>query len=355
MKYEDYTVLDFVGDEQFQNWVKYPDEKSDFYWESWIQNHKEEKYLVLEAKEILLSINFPAELASPVMMDNIFEKILRKERPVSLEKIEALEMRSNSKIKRIIGIAAALLLLATFSFIFYDLYQHPKDSKGDIVFQEVIKENPPGRKSTFHLSDGSIIRLNASSKLRVIDGFGMETREVYLEGEAFFDISKNVQKPFIVHTGNISTLVTGTAFNVNAFKDNDNIEVAVLEGTVNTILYYEGGSDTLILEKSDMSIYNKIASKMSKTSYNYLETMGWKDGVIYFKNVNSNESFEYLERWFGVDIQVINQENISGAFYGEFKNEILENVLSAMSKALQFDYQIKDKIVVIKPKMKGYE
>ena len=104
-----------------------------------------------------------------------------------------------------------------------------------------------------------------------------------------------------------------------------------------------------------MSIYNKIADKMSKTSYNYLETMGWKDGVIYFKNVNSNESFEYLERWFGVDIQVIDQKNISGAFYGEFKNEILENVLSVMSKALQFDYQIKDKIVVIKPKIKGYE
>ena len=223
----------------------------------------------------------------------------------------------------------------------------PKEASSQ---NEQVNEKPASRKITHQLTYGIVNQLNAASKLRVSDDFGNEKREVYLEGEAFFEISKNPQKPFIVHTGNISTCVTGTAFNVNAYHENNSITVAVYEGSVSTILHRDDGSDTLRLRRSDMAVYEKAGNKLSKTGYNYVETMGWKDGIIYFKDANCTDIFNYLERWYGVDIYAKDREKIMGSFYGEFKNENLENVLSAMGKALRFEYQINDdKTVFIKP------
>ncbi|MCG8310796.1 MAG: FecR domain-containing protein [Cytophagales bacterium] len=357
MKYQNYTALDFVKDEAFQKWVKNPDEKSDFYWESWMQNHKDKKHIVLEAREILTSISFPAQKASQADMDDIFEKVIRNERPVSIEMSEERSRRRSLEVKRILAVAASISLLITFSVVFYVLHQSPVEIRQSSVPKENVKENPAGRKRTFQLADGSAIILNASSKLRIADNFGVEKREVYLEGEAFFEISKDPQKPFIVHTGNVSTLVTGTVFNVNAYHDKSNITIAVMEGSVSTILYHDAGSDTLMLQRSDMAVYDKAGSNLSKTSFNYLEVTGWKDGIIYFDNANSSEVFSYLERWYGVDIYAKDQDKIMGAFHGEFKNEILDNVLTAISKALRFDYQInKDGTeVYIKPKRNEYE
>lgn len=351
MKYEHYTALDFVKNENFQNWVKNPDEKSDFYWESWMRNHGDKKYLVMEAREILTSINFPTESAPQALMDDVLEKVLKGERPLVMQKNELQQRSMHSfKIKKTLAIAASIIIISIVGFVLFDLDKNMPDKNKTTFLKEIIKENPSGRKTTFHLSDGSLIKLNASSKLVVSDSFGIEKRAVYLEGEAFFEISKDSKKPFIVYTGNVATIVTGTAFNVRAYHDDESINVAVFEGNVKTILYDERGCDTLTLHKSDMATFDKSTSKLSKTSFDYLEVMGWKDGIIYFKNAKSKEAFNYLERWYGVDIQVINGDKILGSFYGEFKNENLKNVLTAMGKALQFDYQFNDNFVFIKPK-----
>ena len=350
MKYQNYSPLDFVKDETFQKWVKTPDEKLNFYWESWMQNHKDRKHLVMEAREILLSINFPAARASQVEIDDIFEKVIRDERPISLRKIDEKGERRSLYLKKVIAVAASVLLLTSFGFVFYQLKLKSVAHQETSIQYEKIKENPTGRKSTIHLTDGSVIKLNASSKLRISDDFGLHKREVYLEGEAFFEISKDPQKPFIVHTGNISTRVTGTAFNVNAYRENGSIKVAVYEGSVSTILHNDNGNDTLKLQPSDMAVYEKADNKLFKTDYDYTETLGWKDGIIYFKDANSKDIFNYLENWYGVEIYAKDQDRIMGSFYGEFKNENLENVLTAMAKALRFEYQINDdNKVFIKP------
>ncbi len=350
MKFENYSVLDFVRNEEFQKWVNSPDGKSDFFWESWMQNHEDKKHLVMEAREILMSIDFPAEKASRAEMDEVFEKVLKNEHPVLLGKIEAEEKKRFNRIKRAFSVAASLIIVSVFGFIILDLIKNKPTPKNTTLLKEIIKENPSGRKTTFRLPDGSLIKLNALSKLVVSDSFGIEKREVYLEGEAFFEISKNKNKPFIVHTGNVSTFVTGTTFNINAYKEDTNIQIAVLEGNVKTILHNESGNDTLTLQKSDMATFNKQTKQLYKTTFNYLETMGWKDGIIYFKNIDSKQAFDYLERWYGVDIQVINGTQIPGSFYGEFRNETLINVLNAMGRALQFEFQINNKFVLIKPK-----
>jgi len=355
MNYQNYTPLDFVKDEYFQQWVKHPDEKSNFYWESWMQNHKDKKHILLEAREILLSISFPTPQVSQSDTDEIFDKIIKSKRPISIEINEERNKRRNLDIRSALTIAASILIFATFSFVFYTLNQSPIEIQESFVPNETIKQNPVGRKSTFHLPDGSIVKLNAASELRISSDFGGDRREVYLEGEAFFEVVKNLEKPFIVHTGNLSTIVTGTAFNVNAYQDNEDIKVAVFEGSVNTMVYHENGIDTLSLLKSDMAVYNKYNSSFAKTYFDYIEALGWKDGIIHFSNSNSEEIFNYLERWYGVEIYVKDQDKILESFVGEFTKETLENVLNSIGHALQFDYYFDDNKVFIKKKKNEYE
>ena len=167
MKYENYTVFDFVKNEDFQRWVKNSDEKSDFFWKSWMQNHSDKKHLVIEAKEILTSINFPGQKASKDEIEGILEKILKNDRPVSLRTIESNPVRKSYKLKNVFSIAAAVVILAIFGFLFYNLYSDPNEPRAEVKSIEHIKKNPLGRKSTFHLTDGSIVKLNAASELRI--------------------------------------------------------------------------------------------------------------------------------------------------------------------------------------------
>lgn len=355
MNYQNYTPLDFVKDENFQQWVKNPDEKSDFYWESWMQNHEDKKHVLLEAREILMSISFPTPKVSQADIAEIFEKVIKEEKPISIEISEERNKRRDLIIRRVMGIAASLLIFVTFSLVLYTLYQSPVEIQESYIQEETIKQNPVGRKSTFHLPDGSIVKLNAASELRISSDFGGDYREVYLEGEAYFEVVKNLQKPFIVHTGDLSTIVTGTAFNVNAYQENEDIKVAVFEGSVNTIVYHKNGVDTLSLLKSDMAVYNKYSSIFAKKYFDYIEALGWKDGVILFRDASSEEIFSYLERWYGVEIYVKDQEKMPESFVGEFKKETLENVLNIIGHALQFDYYFDDDKVFIEPKKNEYE
>ena len=350
MKYEHYEILDFVKDEEFQKWVRSPDDKSDFYWHSWMQNHPEKKDLVLQARQLLLSIDFPARDASREEMQAIFKNIMINQASPSTLKIEDQSKIRSLKIRRAVSIAASLLLIATLVFIFYNSAEQGFSEEQPISQTITIKENPAGRKSKFQLDDGSIVKLNSSSQLKVAEGFGTVTREVFLWGEAYFEISKDPAKPFIVHVDDLSVLVTGTAFNIRAYADGEVISVAVVEGKVNTILKTGAEPDTLSLLKTDMAVYSKTNANLTKTSFDYLEMVGWKDGIIKFNGVKIKEAFAYLERWYGVNFYIKDQEHITDSFYGEFHNESLENVLDAMSRAMRFDFEINDSKIIVAPK-----
>ena len=351
MKYANYKALDFVKDEEFLKWVKSPDEKSDFYWESWMQNHPDKRDLILEARRILLSIDFPAKNASEEEIEEVFKQIMYKERLGSVLTVDDQRARS-LKIRKAISFAASILLIAVITFTFYHFLRDPASEGQTVVKNSAIKENPPGRKSKFRLGDGSTIELNSSSRLTVAEDFGVTTREVFLSGEAYFEISQDSLKPFVVHAGDLSVMVTGTAFNVRSYRDSEVISVAVVEGEVNTILKMKDRSDTLSLLKTDMAVYERTSSSLIKTSFDYLETVGWKDGIIKFNDIGIKEAFDYLEAWYGVTFYIKDQDKIVDTFYGEFQDESLEHVLNSMGRTLRFDYQINDKQIIVEPKTK---
>lgn len=345
MKYNKFSVYDFLKDESFQKWVKAPNPASDRFWNSWIKEHPEKEEIVTEARKIMLSIRFKSKPASRETEDRILNNIMRKQRPHSLKQ------RPMYAGRRTFYVAASVLIISAVGawlYAYNDIFAPPVAIETPV--SPTIKESPVGSKISFKLSDGSKIKLNAGSKLHTTNKFGEQAREVFLQGEAFFEVETDTAKPFVIRTGNLTTVVKGTAFNIAAYEDEGDIRVAVTEGNVIVIMKSKNACDTLDLKPSDMVIYNKSTTHFRKVEFDARKELGWKDGIIYFENASCAEIFPYLEKWYGVQIRVKHPEYLAGSFVGEFENESLENVLYAMGNALGFDYQIENKTVHIKPK-----
>jgi transmembrane sensor len=130
-------------------------------------------------------------------------------------------------------IAATLLILFAATYLFINKTKNSIDSSV-VEANLIIKGNPAGQKSRITLSDGSIVWLNSASSISFLEKFPPDARNITLEGEAFFEVTQDTLRPFVVTTGNVSTTALGTSFNINAF-DAENIKIALITGKVKVV------------------------------------------------------------------------------------------------------------------------
>jgi ferric-dicitrate binding protein FerR (iron transport regulator) len=219
--------------------------------------------------------------------------------------------------------------------------------------QLVIRENPAGQKSTFKLSDGTIIKLNAASKLIFPDNFGDHERKVFLEGEAFFNVSRDETKPFIVETSDLSTRVLGTSFNIRSYDDEPEIQVAVVSGKVMVQILDntgspENGTDEILL-KDQMVSFNSKTKQFNKINGVPDSFLVWQDNTIIFEHTDFKQVQKILARWYGVEFEILTDDSFEGGFVGTYHDEFLDNVLKGLKKQYEkeFEYEIKGKKVII--------
>ncbi|WP_258104722.1 FecR family protein [Marinoscillum sp. MHG1-6] len=212
----------------------------------------------------------------------------------------------------------------------------------------ITKANPEGQKSKVHLPDGSVVYLNADSRISYLSQFS-NIREVTLEGEAYFEVVKDTERPFVVRSGRLSTTALGTSFNIQSFKDLGEVKVTLITGKVS--VDDEISKERIILSPNEQVIVNEHVSHLHKRSVSGQLVTYWKDGIIYFDKVPLKEVIAQLERWYGVEFEV-NGDIHNLKCSGTFNNEYLANVLQVLGHTLDFDYSINDKKVKInfKPK-----
>ena len=242
-------------------------------------------------------------------------------------------------------VAAIIIILEVVAFI---VYKYLGTSQEEAVYY-TEKTTNDGQKYTLYLNDGSKVILNANSTLRYGVDFGASTRDLILEGEAFFEVAEDETRPFRVETNGIITRALGTSFNIKAEKGESRLRVSLVTGSVE-VKGGNQGNKTFVLVPGEEIMFDKQTEKFSKSSFNMKERVSWKDGVIYFHEKNLFEALEVLEKWYGVDIQVLNPKKAAkdyGNINGEFKNESLTNVLKVMSFAKGFSYNVTGKKVVI--------
>lgn len=196
---------------------------------------------------------------------------------------------------------------------------------------------PYGKRSEVVLSDGSKVWLNSGSKLIFPAIFSNDKREVYLEGEAIFEVTHNEKKSFIVKSKNQDIEVLGTIFNVSNYSDDDSIFTVLKSGSVQ--IHYK--NDNLISSKKHLKIapntlatYNKKAKRIDTSTVNVETYFSWRDGVFVFKNDALKTIMKKLSRYYNVDI-IINDENLSNQMFSGYLdvNEDLDHVLKIINQA----------------------
>ncbi|SFF52816.1 FecR family protein [Thermoflexibacter ruber] len=254
--------------------------------------------------------------------------------------------------KYAIGIAATIAFCLIVIAVWWRNENNQKtvnQSITEIKSKIIEKINPKGQKLQLRLPDGTKVWLNSESRLTYPSQFQGNMREISLNGEAFFEVAHNPNKPFCITTPKTKMQVLGTSFNVRAFDDEQKTETVVVTGKVK-ISEAENEANFVVLspnEKGNFSLQNKKISKQKVNPANYI---AWKEGILKFENSNMSLIIKELERWYGVTITVSNPNLLRCHLTGDFKNESLENVLIFMQKALDIQFEINQKEVKIKGK-----
>lgn len=241
--------------------------------------------------------------------------------------------------RRIAAAAAVLLLCGAATWFFF---QPEKKTPGKALVNNMEK----AKKRFIKLSDGSSVLLNEHSELKYPPAFQGDAREVYLSGEAYFDITANSRQPFIVHTGNVATTVLGTVFNIKALPGDKAITVTVEKGKVKVDA---DGKQLGVIGSNQQISVNQTAVKYEKSdTVNVQPVLDWVKEDLVFNNVTYEEAAKVLMEQYGISI-VFHQSHLQNCrFTTSFKNQSsLEDILAVLCAFNQSTFSIKDSIVTI--------
>lgn len=206
---------------------------------------------------------------------------------------------------------------------------------------------PRGGEYQLTLADGSRVWLNSGTRLRYPVNFIGEKREVYLEGEAYFEVTRS-EKPFVVHGGGQNVRVLGTSFNVMAYRDEPKVQTTLVTGSVRVTLDEQSGK-TVLLTPGQQAELDKNSGDITMRVVNVENYTGWKDKLFIFDEEDLETMMRKLARWYDVDISIETPDLREKIFYGVIrKYENISKILDMLKKTQNIDYSIQGKKIVIK-------
>lgn len=249
--------------------------------------------------------------------------------------------------KNWLKIAAVMLLCLSVAIIAYQLkFKDLVGHRDLLATKKVEKVSLPGQKITTLLSDGTVVKLNADSKLVVPEYFTGENREVELIGEAFFDVARDESKPFIIKTNDIEIRVLGTSFNVSAYEDGTSKTVSVKSGKV--AVKNNNKRMSVVLEPNEMTVLNREGNLEKQPIENPSIAFGWTEQRIVFKDQPIEKVLHTISKWYGVEVQFENKIESEKLYTAHYENPGLREVMESISHVYNFNYSIDEKKVIIK-------
>jgi len=226
---------------------------------------------------------------------------------------------------------AAILIIAILGTYYYINNKNPK-VKNVLTFQSVY--SPSGQRAEVTLEDGTHVWLNANSKITYPSNFEKEHRNITLQGEAYFKVTPNVHRPFIVNAQGFKIKVLGTEFNVVAYNKKD-CEVDLLKGSVHIT--------TPDNQVADLKPGERIFSQNNlvvKGQILHPDYFRWREGLICFDDISIRDMVEKLKLYYGVNIKVNNKEILSYRYTGKFwTSDGVEQVLRVLQLDHKFTYK----------------
>lgn len=292
------------------------------------------------ALEEILRLNWTKDIPLDAGNKAIYKKMLKRIHQATAA-TTTLPI-TNTKWPRWMGMAASFLLLLFSSYLLSQMWKSDKPPAEPLSIIE--KATAAGEKLTIRLPDQSMVILNSLSTIKFDTDFGKTKRSVHLEGEGYFEVKPDKDRPFVVHTQEVRTTALGTAFNINS--RNGQVTVALTEGKV-SVAHDE---DKLILNPLQMALLdNSNQSILKLSSFDLRQVTAWKEGKITFKSKPLAEVLADLENWYGVEFSIKGNVDLKRKVTGIFDNNNLADVMNGLSFSLNLEYSINTTHVTIQP------
>lgn len=331
MDYKDYTLEDFLSDDAFLQWVKHPDEENQAFWTNWLDQHPEKKQVMEEARELVLAMQFEnAQIADEKigkMQANIHDRIAKpRQIPLSAKRQTYWQY----------WVAASFFLALVGSVLFF--YFNTQTTQWVTDY---------GDTKTISLPDGSQVTLNANSKISYDDDWKAGVREVFLEGEAFFEVKKLAStqegkyRKFVVHSGALDVEVLGTTFNV--FHRHGATEVVLETGKVKVV---DTAQAEIMMLPGERVKFNQ--NEFTKELVNPEEFIAWKDNQLVFKETPLSKIIQLLEDNYNYEVTLQDEELAKMKFIGTFPADDISILLQTIGKSVQVEKDRKKLVFSIK-------
>lgn len=352
-EYKKYTFEDFIIDDDFIQWAKCPTVETDNFWHTFIKNESSQSTTIQKAKLAVQQLAIAAKQATPIdeipAIWNGIEKDLNKK-----SKIIVLGFTWKKW-----AIASSIMLVLGLGF-WWKFYVSPSEnsiysnltSNSSNPLNEIINTSP--NELAVKFPDGSTALLKPKSRLSYNKTFEGKLREVYLAGEAFFEVTKNPKKPFMVYANGLITKVLGTSFSVKAFEKDKEVTVNVSTGKVS--VYTQNTSRNQDPEINGVVLTPNQKMIFGKEDKRFIRTLIEKPGVIItdkelqqfsFNDAPVEQIFLALERAYGVKI-IFDKDLVSNCHLTtSLTNENLFEKLDIICAGIEANYKIVDAQIII--------
>lgn len=366
----------------FFKWVYHPNQEIDLWWNTYLKMHQDEADQILRFKQSFIALDFPQEKLTDIEKKELAKRIIR-----GIESIETKTKRSRFLIGFARYAAIAILFFSIGGVFVYlqmgkqnnewyaEETQIPSQLEGPVLIlpegesialnktessldysnpENVLVNNeskllsrdkaekllsnqviiPYGNRSKITLSDSTVVWLNAGSRLIFPSEFSGKHREVLLFGEAFFDVTRNEEMPFIVKTSSLEVKVMGTEFNVSAYPEDNTVQTVLKEGSVSIRRNNSGIFESdIVLKPNQMALFNKNTqnSKVYDVDASYYTI--WVKGLLSFDDQDLSRVIKKIERYYNIQIRytdpLVGLQKISGKLD---LNKDLEEVFEYLAK-----------------------
>lgn len=278
--------------------------------------------------------------------------------------VPAVELRSRRKKWYWAAAAAAVMTAAGIFFFKGTSRSHIGNEQLARQVNEISTRQ--GSRSKIELPDGTVVWLNAGSRLTYNKEYGQQTREVMLQGEGYFDVVKMKERPFIIHTANINIKVLGTVFNVKAYPEDKQTETSLIRGSIEVTIKNRP-NDKIILSPSEKLVVeneplvlaperglpDRILPAIATQKLKYIDADSavaeteWIHDRFVFQDESFGDLAVRMERWYNVQVEITDPELKEKRLTGNFEKETILQALEALKISLPFSYEIKGAKIII--------
>jgi ferric-dicitrate binding protein FerR (iron transport regulator) len=241
------------------------------------------------------------------------------------------------RILNVISKVAAVLFIPLVVYLWIT-----KGSDFPITAETAYSEiySPLGTRTMFYLPDGSTGWLNGGSSLEFSTQFSGKTREVHLDGEAYFDVITDSKKPFVVKGEHTDVLAYGTSFNVQTYRKDPEIRVTLVSGNIKLLAKIDGVELSLAdLKPDQMCVYNPDQRQYHIETADVKTVTAWKEGKLAFRNETFTEVVRKIKRWYNVELFIIDEALRSYTYQATFVDETLDEVLKLLQHSAPIQYK----------------